>query len=167
MPRDQNTLADYISKLWDYDDWSIDPVVFRWWDSLWGPHTVDRMASMHNCILPRYNSKFHEPFAEAVDCFTENWHGENNWVNPEIACIPDALLHCRWCKAEMTIIVPVWRGAAWWPMLVDGCGEWAPHVIDCRALDPEYNNFVPGQCSGFMGHGPLDFNVVALRVRWC
>jgi hypothetical protein len=166
VPRHRNTLADYISKLWDCDDWSIDPSVFQWLDRLWGPHTIDRMAHTCNSILPRYNSKFYDGGAEATDCFTQDWEADNNWVNPELESIPTAIRHCQWCGADMTIIVPIWKGAPWWPLLVDNTGEWAAHVVAWRVLDRGYNNFVPGMYSNFMGHGPLSFDVAALRVHF-
>jgi hypothetical protein len=166
VPRHLNTLADHISKLWDCDDWAIDPSVFQWLDSMWGPHTVDRMADAHNHILLRYNSKFYDANAEAVDCFTQDWWPENNWVNPELESIAAVIRHCRWCAANMTIVVPMWTGAPWWPLLVESGGDWAMHVVAWQVLDSGYNNFVPGRHSKFMGHGPLEFDVVALRVHY-
>ena len=48
IPREQNRLADYYSRIIDYDDWMLNPAVFAWLDSLWGPHTIDRFASPMN-----------------------------------------------------------------------------------------------------------------------
>ena len=45
MPRNDNERADALSRIIDYDDWSINPSVFKWLDSIWGPHTVDRFAT--------------------------------------------------------------------------------------------------------------------------
>jgi hypothetical protein len=36
-------------------------------DSLFGPHTIDRFASVLNTLLPRYNAKWLDPSCEAVD----------------------------------------------------------------------------------------------------
>lgn len=41
IPRARNEKADFISKIVDYDDWAINPTIFRQIDALWGPHTVD------------------------------------------------------------------------------------------------------------------------------
>jgi len=35
-------LADFYSQIVDYDDWMLNPMVFTWLDSLWGPHTIDQ-----------------------------------------------------------------------------------------------------------------------------
>ena len=56
IPREENELADYISKLRDYDDWMVHPVIFQQIDQLWEPHTVDRFANTHNAQLERFNS---------------------------------------------------------------------------------------------------------------
>jgi len=69
IPREQNELADFYSRIVDYDDWMLNPMVFAWLDSLWGPHTIDRFASPRNA---RFNFKFWTPGTEAVDAFTCN-----------------------------------------------------------------------------------------------
>ena len=78
IPREQNELADYYSRLVDYDDWMLNPVVFAWLDNLWGPHTIDRFANSWNTQLERFNSRFWAPGSEAVDAFTCTWVDENN-----------------------------------------------------------------------------------------
>ena len=88
IPRNENQIADELSRVVDYDDWGLNSKVFAWLDSLWGPHTVDRFASSHNAQLYQYNSRFCEEGTEAVDAFTVNWAGENNWWS-----IAPSLLH--------------------------------------------------------------------------
>ena len=44
IPRSQNEIADYISRISDTDDWMVDPVLFMYIDMVWGPHTVDCFA---------------------------------------------------------------------------------------------------------------------------
>jgi len=61
VPRDQNQIADYYSRLVDYDDYSLNPAIFEWLNSLWGPYTVDRFASAHNAQIARFNSRFWSP----------------------------------------------------------------------------------------------------------
>jgi len=55
-PRAENELADYLSCITDYDDWSLDHDIFLSIDLKWGPHTVDWFASPYNIQLPRFNS---------------------------------------------------------------------------------------------------------------
>ena len=47
IPRSQNQIADYISRIMDADHWMIDPSLFMTVDMWRGPHTVDCFASAH------------------------------------------------------------------------------------------------------------------------
>ena len=82
IPRTQNEQADALSRIIDYDDWGVDPLLFARLDSLWGPHSVDRFASYYNTQLPRFNSRYWNPGSEAVDAFTCDWSNECNWLCP-------------------------------------------------------------------------------------
>ena len=48
LPRNENKVADKISRTQDFDDWAIDLASFNILDKLWGPHSIDRFASPHN-----------------------------------------------------------------------------------------------------------------------
>lgn len=48
IPRGLNEVADYISRIVDYDYWILNPDVFVQLDKIWGPHTVDRYANFNN-----------------------------------------------------------------------------------------------------------------------
>ena len=54
-------------------------MVFRWLESLWGPHNDDSFASPWNSQTERFNSRFWAPGTEAVDAFTCD-RDENNWL---------------------------------------------------------------------------------------
>ena len=41
IPREENEVADYISRIIDHDDWGLGQAIFDAIDKLWGPHTVD------------------------------------------------------------------------------------------------------------------------------
>ena len=73
VSRDDNEQADTLSRAEDANDYSLDPLVFQRLDEEWGPHTVDRFASVHTKQLPRYCSRFLNPGCEAVDAFTVSW----------------------------------------------------------------------------------------------
>ncbi|CAC5364708.1 unnamed protein product [Mytilus coruscus] len=72
IPRSENTLADYVSKMVDHEDWGVSFEFFNFIDEIWGPHTIDRFASHRNTKLPRYNSLFWNATAEAIDAFTQD-----------------------------------------------------------------------------------------------
>ncbi|VDI63461.1 Hypothetical predicted protein [Mytilus galloprovincialis] len=51
-------------------------------DKLWGKHTIDRFATDYNTKCSRFNSKCWCKNTEAIDAFSQNWFGENNWLVP-------------------------------------------------------------------------------------
>ena len=48
IPRDDNSYVDYLSKLFDFDDWGVCKNVFDYFNLLWGPYTCDRFADNNN-----------------------------------------------------------------------------------------------------------------------
>ena len=92
-------------------------VFFKFMNELWGQFTVDRFANSSNKKLERFNSLFWNVNSEAVDAFSQNWNGENNWLVPPINCVIRTVKHLVVCKAKGTLIVPKWVSAAYWPMI--------------------------------------------------
>jgi hypothetical protein len=115
--RDRNVLADGLSKVRDSADWKLLPHWFAQLSARWGPFDVDRMASHMNAQLPRFNSRFLCPGTEAVNCFSQDWRGCNNWVNPPFHLISRVAMHMRFCRAKGCVLVPYWPGAPWWHLL--------------------------------------------------
>ena len=75
IPRSQNDRADYLSRIYDADDWGLSPLSFHRIDLAWGPHSIDRFANHLNAKLPRFNSRFWNPGAEGMDAFVVDWAG--------------------------------------------------------------------------------------------
>jgi len=48
-------LADYYRRIIDYDDYMLNPSVFAWLNSLWGPHSVNQFAISINTHIDRFN----------------------------------------------------------------------------------------------------------------
>ena len=109
IPREENEMADYCSRIIDYDDWMLDPELFSMLDELWGLHTIDRFANVDNTQTEQFNSRFWCLGSEAVDAFTLDWLAENNWLCPPMSLVP--------CKAQGTLNVPLWRLSPYWPLL--------------------------------------------------
>jgi hypothetical protein len=57
VPRDQNQLADYLSKFRDLDDFALQPSAFQQIVEQFGKLDVDWFASEHNALLPVFYSK--------------------------------------------------------------------------------------------------------------
>lgn len=117
IPGVTNSEADELSRRPDPNDWEVSPLAFFAIDLKFGPHSVDRMACATNSRLPRFNSRLHDPAAEAVNCFAQDWSGENNYVAPPVALIPAVLQHIVKCRAVATVVAPIWPSAWWWGLL--------------------------------------------------
>lgn len=117
IPREQNLIADQLSRIIDYDDWGISDKTFVELDSIWGPHSVDRFANHRNKKLNRFNSRFWNPGTETVDCFTVTWKNENNWLVPPPYLIIRCIQHLALSRADGTLLVPEWPSATFWPII--------------------------------------------------
>ena len=73
-----------------------------------GPHSIDRFASDISAQLPRYNTKYFSPKAEALDAFSLNWHGDNNYAFPPPSLVGQTIYHARSCGATLILIYMEW-----------------------------------------------------------
>ena len=164
IPRTLNDKADYLSRIVDYDDWGIHPLLFRDLDSLWGPHTCDWFASPHNCKINKFWSRYWCPGTSGVDAFTENWHGIHGWLCPPIALISRVLDQLKVCKSSGTLIIPYWPSAPFWPKIVSG-GKYVNFIKDWRFLPTEKGAYTPGSIKGnLFGVTDLSFKMLALLL---
>jgi hypothetical protein len=160
IPRSLNDKADYISRIRDFDDWSINPQFFSWIDSLWGPHSVDCFAHVDNTQLPNFYSRFWCPGAAAIDAFTVNWSDDVNWWVPPISLIGRVLRHAEACDAMGSLVVPVWKSAPFWPLLCPDGSHLAAfiHQWVCTPFQPEL--FSPGKSGNNIGEALTSESVV-------
>jgi hypothetical protein len=63
-----NILVDTLSLELDIEDLQLNPRLFAHLQSRWGPHSIDRFASMLNTQLRRFNAIWHDPQCEDVNC---------------------------------------------------------------------------------------------------
>jgi hypothetical protein len=66
VPREHNTEADALSKLWDRGDWVFADWAFHTLVQLWGPFHVDLFAAPHNAKCPQFYSLFACPASAGV-----------------------------------------------------------------------------------------------------
>ena len=71
----ENIRADRLSQIKSPYEWKLNPRIFQSLDHLWGPHTIDRCASLISTQLPVYNSLFHDPSTAGVDCTAQRHWG--------------------------------------------------------------------------------------------
>ena len=144
IPRNRNQKADYLSKMIDHDDWGVSFDFFEFVNSLFGPFTVDRFANASNKRLLRFNSKFWNPGVEAVDCFSQNWVGENNWLVPPIHLVIKTIKHLVQCKARGSLVVPKWPSSAFWPFIFENGYNCHAYVSDVFQFDETDRIYVQG-----------------------
>lgn len=167
IPREHNEIADYLSRIVDFDDWGLSQQAFTIVEVRWSPHTIDRFANHSNTKLQRFNSRFLEKGSEAVDAFTVNWVDENNYFCLPIYLVPRVLYHAMNCRCKGTLIVPEWPSAAFWPLIYNLCGDFEEFVIDYFYFPIMTGLFVQGKRGGCLfKDGIPTSNVLALRINF-
>jgi hypothetical protein len=143
IPREFNAEADALSKAFESDDWAVRPLFFRYFDRLWGPHTVDRFADQLNAQLPSFFSRFCCPGSSGIDAFAFDWsNAANNWLVPPVHLIIRAVKHLIACKAKGTLVCPKWPSAGFWPVLFP-FGAPAPFIKDMIEIPASSSIFLP------------------------
>ncbi|GAQ93576.1 hypothetical protein KFL_016690010 [Klebsormidium nitens] len=131
VPRTQNELADYLSKLVDYDDFGLQPAAFSRLVQQLGAVDIDCFASEHNALLPAFFSELWTPRARAANAFAQSWSGSRCYCFPPPKLIPRVLQHALECRSDIVLVVLDWPSQFWWPLLRSG-SAWAPFV--CRSV---------------------------------
>ncbi|MCP3665661.1 MAG: hypothetical protein GY696_24710 [Gammaproteobacteria bacterium] len=121
--REENKVADRLSRFVDLDDWGIEQKLLRWAWGLWGKCSIDRFASNENNKLRRFNSRFSCEGSEAVDAFAQEWKDEHNLLVPPPSLIPEVIRHLVHSGARGVLIAPAWKSAKFWPLLFPEGGE--------------------------------------------
>ena len=78
IPRQQDELGVYYSRIKDTNNWSIDNYGFRLINNLYGPFTVNRFINNLNRKLKMFNSKYYCPGTSHVNAFTDDWSNDLN-----------------------------------------------------------------------------------------
>ena len=160
LPREENKLADYPSKLSDTDDWQLNPKLFDWLDLMWGPHSIDCFASNRTNQMSRFCSRW----CSGIAAFTVNWSGERVWLAPPMYLIGHMVDMLIVSKCHGTLVVPEWQSAPWWPKLRSG-PKWAEFVKEAISLPKSHDTFLEGTCPyHFFGGSVSPCDVYALRI---
>jgi hypothetical protein len=70
VPREYiNVEAEFLSKIFDFDDWGISDKIFSFFRKLWGPFTCDVFANSDNHKVDKFYSQFWTPGTAGVDAF--------------------------------------------------------------------------------------------------
>lgn len=138
---------------------------FNFMNELWGTYTIDRFANSTNAKLSRFNSLFWNVNTEAVDSFSQNWSGDNNWLVPPIYAVIRTVKHVVACKAKGTLIIPKWTSAAYWPLSFSKHWSYHSYVKDVIEFKNTTGIYVKGtNCSSIFGTEPFIAPVVAVLL---
>ena len=129
IPREQNTHADYLSRIIDIDDWAISTEFFQFIDELWGPHSVDRFASSSNTKTTLFSSLYWNSCALRVYSFYSDWSQDANWLLPPEPLASRVINHLVKCKVKGTLLVPKWT-SPFWPLIFEDGLEYKSYVTD-------------------------------------
>jgi hypothetical protein len=155
-----NVWADKLSRELDTEDWQLNPRIFEHLQDRWGPHTVDRFASMLNAQLPRFNARWRDPKCEDVDCLhlpDATWQRKNNYRNPPWSALPALAAKMSQSQAAATVIAPYWPNKTWYHALAH-LSHTTLHFPAARDL------FFPGRLGKHEGVGPPAWSIVAFRL---
>jgi len=142
------------------------PSIFTWLDGLWGPHSVDRFANSVNAHNDRFNTRFWAPGSEAVDTFTCNWGGEDNWLFPPVYLIPRVIRHAQATCAKGTLIVPRWTSAPFWPILFPNGIDPANFILEWLELPLSNALMLAGYSGANLFSGFPNTLVLAIRFQF-
>ena len=155
----ENVQADALSRLDDEEDWQLNPKVFRMIDAV-EQHSVDRFATALNALLPRFNSRWEQPGAEAVNSLAlsdEHWHSEKNWCNPPWSLLPTLADKLEQSGAAATVVAPDWPRENW-------AAKLDALAIEVTRIPAHTGLFIPGRRRTAHGAGAPRWDVVVYHI---
>jgi hypothetical protein len=166
IPREQNKIADSLSRYSDCDDWGIHSDVFEELNALWGSHTVDRFATDYNSKCIRFNSKCWCKGTEAINAFTQNWSYECNWLVPP-PCMARKVIR-QFCedRANGTLGVPLWKSAPHWVLLYESNCRFKSFIKSKHYLTYKRLIVTGRSNNGMLTKFPLKFAMIAFKIRF-
>ena len=116
IPRDLNKFADMMSKIVDFEDYSVTDLFFNTvCSSLRITPTIDRFADNRNAKILSFNSKSYCIGSMGVDAFNYNWAPPHiNWLFPPPRLLEKTLNHLKDCKGIGLIVTPEWKGSSFY-----------------------------------------------------
>jgi hypothetical protein len=108
-----NVWADKLIRHLDSDEWRLDPVLFVELDARFGRHSIDRIASALNTILPRYNAGWRDVRSGGRTLpIKRKLVPRKQMVEPSLAILPNLVHKLRHSGATATVVAPRWTSRA-------------------------------------------------------
>jgi ribonuclease HI len=145
IPREENELADFYSKLIDSGDVKLNPDIFKWLQSKWGQFSIDLFASADTFQMQPYYSYYWTPTTAGINAFNYLWKPQS-YANPPFRLIGKVLRHAIQGQVRrLILIIPFWVTANWWNMLVTNNGQlFIPAVREIVLFPKARNLFLSG-----------------------
>ena len=80
---------------------------------------------------------------EVLEAFSASWNNKTNCLFPPPCIILRVLRHLQASKADVTLVVPEWHSAPWWPLLTYDGVNFRPVVTDWLILLPYPSMIIP------------------------
>ena len=122
VPRAENERSDLLSRRSAFAkaEYYLGEGWFRNLDQIWAPHKVDVFSSATNVrvVSGRFMSKFYHPRSDWTDSLSVQWPSEEViWAHPPLKLVGAAVHQFMNSGSNGTLIIPLWRTAAWWPLI--------------------------------------------------
>ena len=116
IPGTKDIIADKKSCLFDDNtEWTLDHSIFQKICITFFKPDTDLVASRLNNKCEKYIAWHPDPYAFAVDAFSEKWANMNFYCFPPCSLIGKVLPKIIHDQANGILIVPVWTTQAWFP----------------------------------------------------
>ena len=154
--RSEDNPADAPSRDRAPDEWKLARPLFDRLNATYGPHTIDRFASSATTQVPRYNSRYSDPQAEARNAMTQDWTHEANFIHPPVDMLPEVAQKLREQPCRATVVAPYWPSQMWFQELSS---------ISCSAeLLPRAGLSCPLHLQVFGRSGPTSWRLACFHV---
>ncbi|EFN77817.1 hypothetical protein EAI_17025, partial [Harpegnathos saltator] len=117
IPSTSNVVADRLSRLKNLDtEWELATYAFNKITTSFGFPELDLFATSLNAKCEKFCSWATDPNAWAIDAFSISWSTFFSYAFPPFSMILRMLNKIVQDKARGIIVVPNWKGQAWYPM---------------------------------------------------
>jgi len=120
IPRCLNNVADILSKMIDYDDFSVEDEFFQYVVQISGyVPNFDRFANDWNAKCRQFNSLAFCVGSCGINAFNYSWGGRaKNWLFPPPRLIIPSIVHLEKCKGNGLLLIPQWKTASFYPFIM-------------------------------------------------
>ena len=119
VPGARNERADYLSREPDAHHYHLLPGIFQSLTRHFQFHCEkDLFASATNRQVEKFCSWRHCKQSQGTNAFSHRWD-QRSWLNPPWELALPALRKVRQDQTSALVLLPKWKNALWWPLLVE------------------------------------------------